>query len=71
MPGRSFDYTPNTTFRGPRRVLGALAECGRAARARHATSSLVGGKAAGAARRCWPRGLPVPDGFAVTTPAFA
>ncbi|MGZ4203049.1 MAG: cytochrome P450, partial [Thermoleophilaceae bacterium] len=70
-PGQSFDYTANTTFRAPHRVLAewelplviGLERCSSA------DVELVGGKAASLGEMIQ-AGLPVPPGFAVTTAAF-
>ncbi len=71
VPGQSFSYHPNTTFRGPRRV---LVEWGDALvlpfeQCLSGDVDIVGGKAAslGALTAA---GLPVPAGFAVTTHAY-
>jgi cytochrome P450 len=77
VPDQSFEFPPNTTFRGPERVLVEwdreeattrhvvpLAEC------RQEDVPRVGGKAASLGAMIQ-AGLPVPPGFAVTTSAFA
>jgi cytochrome P450 len=75
VDGQHFDYSANTTFRGPAQVLVAIdgapaghvrpfAACGAD------DVALVGGKAASLGTLL-AAGLPVPDGFAVTTSAFA
>ncbi|HWV85110.1 MAG TPA: cytochrome P450 [Capillimicrobium sp.] len=73
-PGQHFDYSANSSFRGPAHVLAewdvdsarvptlTFAECPD-------DPALVGGKAASLASLTR-AGLPVPDGFVVTTAAF-
>jgi cytochrome P450 len=71
VPGQSFSYHPNTTFRGPRRV---LVEWGDALvlpfeRCLSGDVDIVGGKTASLGALL-AAGLPVPAGFAVTTHAY-
>jgi cytochrome P450 len=71
-PGQEFDYTANTTFRAPARVLAEwershVREFGRCG---SGDAELVGGKVASLGTLTG-AGFPVPPGFAVTTDAYA
>jgi cytochrome P450 len=73
VEGQRFDFTANTTFRGPSRVLVAWDSAPSIAvdfeRCRADDVAAIGGKGASLARLST-AGLPVPPGFIVTTSAF-
>jgi cytochrome P450 len=73
VDGQTFDYSANTTFRAPARVLverrGGSEHVVGFARCGSADVAYVGGKAASLGTMLQ-AGFPVPDGFAVTTRAF-